>query len=73
MAHSPEPWTQKLTCIIDANRRVVVETYSVSDADSERIMACVNACRGISDQLLQQVIDGKLEIQFAPPFNGISQ
>lgn len=69
MGHSPEPWTQKMSAIIDAKSRVVLEIDRYSDIlageDIERIVACVNACRGIPAELLQRVGSGELEFNIS--------
>jgi len=62
MNHSPEPWhitdaDDPLTSpgIADAGGHDVAYDGVLSDADAERIVLCVNACREISDQDLATV------------------
>lgn len=62
MSHSPEPWRTSSPRFIRCADGV---GYVVADAccpeDADRIVACVNACRGIpTDELTQHgVISGK--------------
>lgn len=80
MSWSQEPWSTEQcgnTIQILSGDKIITTLkegaiYGGQTQDAARITACVNACRGISDQLLQQVINGDLEIHFAPPFNGVS-
>jgi hypothetical protein len=60
MSHSKEPWYWKYGYIFSAEHKVV--TYidprcddEISQEDADRIVACVNACRGIPTELLGRV------------------
>lgn len=58
LKHTPEPWSRSITygSIVGANRiKVAQATYhrqsdaEQSNADANRIVACVNACTGMAD------------------------
>ena len=53
--HSPEPWVaERGDFVVDANGATVgaILVYSNTAADTDRIIACVNACAGIpADEL----------------------
>lgn len=59
MKHTKEPWTynERTDRLIDAHgNNIAVMFYSVSDdetlANAQRIVACVNACAGITNEAL---------------------
>jgi len=54
--HSPEPWSYDSSYdnINDADDVAVLDIWNPDDA--ERIVACVNACRGISTEDLKKSI-----------------
>jgi hypothetical protein len=71
--HSPEPWSAVLNkhpegpaaepdnwLIGDVNNRTVAISplyYRDTEADAKRIVACVNACQGISTKLLNKITE----------------
>lgn len=75
MNHTPEPWTLSKPFRGDAGGKCVSITgvhshyYESVDynteqekADAERIVACVNACQGLSTESLLLVAQGKASI-----------
>jgi hypothetical protein len=54
MAHSPEPWSNDADYIRDADGETVAEGFTELD-DLERIVACVNACRGVGNEELRKI------------------
>lgn len=57
--HAPTPWTNENGFISDAMGNEVLQ-LSPTEIDSNRIVACVNACEGIADpsvipELLKEV------------------
>ena len=65
MNHSPEPWkiaedgsSRRPAAVVDAKGRTVAEMPHVngivlSTEDARRIVACINACQGISTEALE--------------------
>ena len=62
MSHSLEPWTKDIVDdddhdpheLFDTNGELVLgDPYILSDANAERIVACVNACAGIPTKTLK--------------------
>lgn len=68
--HTPEPWEAihqrgLLDIIVNGEEAVVVCT-SVTPANARRILACVNACAGMSNDLLENIaITGGMLTRFA--------
>lgn len=56
-AHTKEPWTSDLVAemIYGANGQTIVYEMNSNEADARRIVACVNACAGISNEQLERV------------------
>ena len=55
--HSPEPWTWDGERLLDADGHEVVggwEWYA-APVDMKRAVACVNACKGISTEILNKL------------------
>lgn len=71
MNHSPEPWEVDPVTggVVDTNGSIVCDAIvgdsspddpgPMEDADIERIVACVNACRGIPTSALKAGVIGK--------------
>ena len=60
--HSVEPWkrgTFNPQCVVDSTDKLIVADYyedrDQAEANARRIVACVNACKGISTETLEQV------------------
>jgi len=56
--HSPEPWTPTANGIEDANGEIVLTDQSdslLSEVNKERILACVNAAKGIPTETLEKL------------------
>lgn len=73
MSHSPEPWsishiTEDVTAIVSCDKIIVRvkdgAIYGGQGRDAERIVACVNACRGIPTEHLQAICN---EVANGPP------
>ena len=59
MEHSKEPWDYgEDDCIYQINgpRILNVKYAETSQADLRRIVACVNACRGLDTELLENIV-----------------
>lgn len=57
MSHTTEPWTATNSTIRNSNGRVVIAyLYSkrARAANIRRILACVNACRGVPTEVLER-------------------
>lgn len=57
MSHTTEPWTSTNSTIRDSNGQVVIAyLYSkrTRAANLRRILACVNACRGVPTEVLER-------------------
>lgn len=57
MSHTPEPWASTGSTIRNSNGRVVIAyLYSkrTRAANMRRILACVNACRGVPTEALER-------------------
>ena len=64
MNHSPEPWKADFVKhgnrVVDANGKIVFSNttaqYAIAQecADQDRIVACVNFCKGIETELLER-------------------
>lgn len=57
MSHTTEPWTATNSTIRNSNGRVVIAyLYSkrTRAANIRRILACVNACRGVPTEALER-------------------
>lgn len=66
--HSPEPWSVKKddSFLYDANGHCLnPDELGLPIVDAERIVACVNACRNLSDNLLALVNNGTLEVHLS--------
>lgn len=63
--HSPEPWFKDLTYIYDDNENPVGPILSsngdYSEQDARRIVACVNACKGIETEAIEGLAEGTIE------------
>ena len=55
MAHSPEPWKAEVSGIFDANNKAVTGDDGLCPENKHRIVACVNACQGLSDERLVEM------------------
>lgn len=57
MTHSKEPWKLTMDMILDATESVVAAQRGPSGltkGDMQRIVICVNACKGVSNEALEQ-------------------
>jgi hypothetical protein len=55
--HSPEPWTFREEGFYDCDKNPILTLgRRLSWTDAERIVTCVNACRGIPEHALKQII-----------------
>lgn len=86
MTHSPEPWIVMNTNSCDENHTKAIHCSSGGffgaigqacgcgasylETDADRIVACVNACRGIPNEILDSVVySGIRAFYFASPPN----
>jgi len=71
MSHGPEPWSYEgRGTLVDADdESITYFTHEwgedvLSDADAERIVACVNACAGIPTEALAAMPTGGLKTKW---------
>lgn len=68
-SHSPEPWATSEDGFVDADNCLVGgyrghdahDCYSMESADISRILVCINACKGIPNEILESVIEADKE------------
>jgi hypothetical protein len=75
MSHSKEPWTTERrgeTCYVLSGDKIILTVkdgaiYGGQYRDAERLVACVNACRGIPTNMLESVAKGEAEMGWRDP------
>ncbi len=68
--HTPEPWKVKedkmaglLAWDIDSNSGLITFESLISQEDARRIVACVNACAGISTEELEKIVSDNCNVE----------
>ena len=73
MKHTPEPWKLQLSAVaweIFGEAKFKEDRHILSigrEANARRIVACINACKGVPTEMLERVAEGKHEISIITP------